>query len=267
MFTKTSREQGPFHEAGYSDYWCEGKSNEDLTPDIFGFSEDRFCICDLSMSEQKGEDVRKYKECTPTEYIWRSVMGHEKEPISAGYPFLVTDVVSGLVKRKGYNLIQIDTPVNVEIENLEDKKLEEVLNKWLGFESVEPSFQLLAVPESSPEEIKKPLAGILKWAAAQGNDWISIVTLSERLLGHLYDSFSQKSRGSLNRNVEKMLSNLSKSYLSGYLLIDRNRKMFRIKLDFENYQSRKAFSDKINEWLGIKPIEAYFDDEDFENDE
>jgi len=30
MFTKTSREQGPFHEAGYTDYYFYGEDFENL---------------------------------------------------------------------------------------------------------------------------------------------------------------------------------------------------------------------------------------------
>lgn len=266
MFTRTSREQGPFHEAGYKDYWCEGRSNENLTPDIFGFSDERFCICDLSMSKQKGQEIGKYNNCTPTEYIWKNIIGLSYEPRRSGLPFLITDEI-GLVKDRGYNLIQVETPVNVAIEDLDDERLEEILLKWQGFETVEPSFQLLAVPESPIEELKRPLAGILKWAAAQGNDWIPVISMVEKLLGYQFGSFSEKSRGGLKRNISKILSDLSRSYLSGYLSYDREGKRFRIDLDIDNYQSRSAFSNKINEWLDIKPIEFFFDDEDIDEDE
>lgn len=69
LFDTTEQEEGPFHKAGYKQYWCEGKSEEKLTPDIFGFSEEYYCVCDISMSPQKGENMSKYNNCTPSEYM------------------------------------------------------------------------------------------------------------------------------------------------------------------------------------------------------
>ena len=257
LFHKTSEEEGPFYQAGYSDYWCEGYTDDGLTPDIFGFSQDFFCICDLSSSKSKRDVMKKYKDCRPRDYIKR-VLSIEGDRSPAGYPFLITDQF-GLNKYPGYNLIQVETPINVEIEMINDRILEKILEKWQGFRTVEPSFQLLAVPESSPEELKKPLAGILKWASVK-SEWISYDSIVHNLLGCLDKSFSDKSKAQLREKVRRIVTDLSRSHLKNYLEMSDDKIM--IRMDISNHQVRKGFSDKINEWLDIRPIEVFFEDEE-----
>ncbi len=255
LFSKTSKEEGPFHKAGYTDFFCEGKSEEKLCPDIFGVSPKYYSICDISMSPQKGGDMKKYTECKPSSYV-KSLFISEWN--SAGDPFLITDEFE-LIKLKGYNLIQVIQPGEATLDQVNDETLRKNLLKWNGFISVPPSFQLLAVPESSPEELKAPIAGILKWASTQES--VSLEKVVENLLGHLYTSFSLKSKGELRKKVEDIISDLSKLYLKDYLKYNRSEKTFSVDIDPTNWQSKKAFSDKINQWLEIIPIESFFNDE------
>jgi len=260
LFHRTSEEEGTFHQAGYSDYWCEGKSIEGLTPDIFGFSSSYYCVCDLSISRSKGDSMQKYKDCEPSAFIKR-VLSIEGDRKKTGDPFLITDQY-GLRKYPGYNLIQVDTPVNIELDGIEDIGLERILKDWPGFKTVEPSFQLLAVPESSPLELKKPLAGILNWVIFQHAN-VGYGTIVNKLLGHLEKSFSQRSKAELREKVKKMLIDLSRSHLKDYIKIGADG--FWIEIDISNYQARKGFTNKINEWLEIKPIEEFLVEDDFED--
>jgi len=255
LFSKTNQEEGPFFTAGYKQYWCEGKSIEKKTPDIFGFSENYYSVCDISLSPNKGEEMEKYEVCTPSEYIMR-VLAITGELKSSGYPFLITDKFN-LNKYSKYNLIQINDTCSATIESVNDPKLEVSFSNWQGFLTIPPSFQLMAVPESSMEELKKPVATVLK-SAALSKDWIQTEYFVEKLLGHLYESFSQSSRGKLRKSVESILRDLARSHLKGILFIDSKEKSIKVEIDPSNSKSRKSFSEKINEWLEIVPIEHYF---------
>ncbi len=173
---------------------------------IFGFSDCYYSVCDISMSSQKGEEMQKYQQCTPSDYVKR-VIGITQNVDSVGNPFLITDEY-GITKHPGYNLIQLNGSTEVTIESIIDNKLKTILNQWQGFLSIPPSFQLMAVPESSLEELKKPISTILKWAT-QFEEWVSTEIVVERLLGHLYNTFSTKSKRSLRNSVETTLYGLS----------------------------------------------------------
>ena len=226
LFSRTTQEEGPFFTAGYLHYWCEGKSIEKKTPDIFGFSDNFYAVCDISMSPQKGELMQKYHHCTPSDYMKR-VLGISGKVDSNGYPFLITDEYE-IAKYPGYNLIQLNGCTEINIELINDPKLNNVLNQWQGFLTVPPSFQLMAVPESTLEELKKPIATILKWAT-QFEDWNSSEIVVERLLGHLYNSFSLRSKSSLRKSVELILYGLSQRLLKGFLLYNSSENLLHLK--------------------------------------
>jgi len=254
LFDRTEIEKGPFFSAGYQDFWCEGKSKEKLTPDVFGFSKDYFCICDISMSPQKGEGMAKYKECNPSEYM-KALFPSEEERKSAGFPFLITDELE-LKKIEGYNLLQVYEPGEAVIENIADENLKKILEKWMGFFSSPPSYGLLAVPESTFEELKSPLSTVLKWAAAQ-QEWITYEEIVQKLLGNLYTSFSDKGRATLRKNIEEHIRLLNRGKLQGFIALDSSNNRFKVILDASSQQSRKAFSSKISNWLNLKPIEYF----------
>jgi len=262
LFDKTEREEGPFHKAGYEDYWCEGKSNEKLTPDIFGFSDNYFCVCDVSMSSQKGHEMEKYKGCTPSEYM-KSLFPTEKERESAGSPFLITDEF-GLKKEGGYNIVHVYQPGGATIDCINDRKLKEILEKWTGILNPPPSYSLLAVPESSPDELKNPLAGILKWAASN-SDWITFEEVAEKLLGKLYTSFSRKAISELRKKIQNIIYDLHKGILKEFIIYDNNGR-FKVDIDTTSPQKRKAFSSKIHSWLKLTPIEYFIKDDELDED-
>jgi hypothetical protein len=264
LFDKTEKEEGPFHSAGYKDYWCEGKSEEKLTPDVFGFSDGYFCVCDISMSSQKGEEMSKYKKCSPSEYM-KALFPSEEERKSAGYPFLITDEFQ-VGKNPGYNLLQVYQPGEAFIERIDDENLKQKLDNWMGFITSPPSYGLLAVPESTFDELKSPLSTILKWAVLQPG-WVTFDEIIQKLLGNLYKSFSQKGISILRKNIVEHIRGLSKGILKGYIALDIYQNRFKIDLDGSSHQSRKAFSTKISEWLDMKPIEYFVPIDEEEEDD
>lgn len=255
LFDRTEKESGPFYLAGYEDYWCEGKSDDGKTPDIFGFSNDFFCVCDVSMSPQKGEEMAKYANSSPNAYV-RALFPAEKERKNAGNPFLITDEV-GVEKYPGYNIVQVYQPGEAIIEEIVDQKLKEELDSWHGFTTPPPSYSILAVPESSPEELKSPVAGLLKWAAMQ-DAWVTSNQIIEKLLGDLLTSISGAGKAKIRSTVEKMLYDLHRGILKDYLDYDAGENAFKVKLDPSTNKGIKAFSNKINTWLKISPIERFY---------
>lgn len=69
LFDKSQHEKGPFYAADYKDFFCEPKTAEKLTPDIIAFADRFYCILDVSMSDQKGIEMKKYGNATLTEYL------------------------------------------------------------------------------------------------------------------------------------------------------------------------------------------------------
>jgi len=251
---------GPFKRAEYG-YYLEGKSQEGLTPDIFGISHSYYAICDISMSPQKGHDMGKYTDCLPSEYIQKTVFPREDglEPRSAaGAPFLITDATD-LEKVLGYNLVQVFQPGNLFIEQINDEVLKTAFEGWTGIHFPPPSYSLLALPESDKEELKKSIAALLKWAAVFSEP-ISIEAIIQKLLGDLYTSISKSGRAQLRKNVQSILYDLSKGKLSEYLTITNDN--ININIDTTKPQSRKAFSDRLNDWLEIVPIEIILADKE-----
>jgi hypothetical protein len=260
LFDKSQHEVGPFFKAGYEDFFCEPKTAEKRTPDIIGFSEKFFCIMDISMSDQKGEEMKKYEAVTLTAYLktlFPSAFGERK---NGGYPFLVTDLIP-TTKYPGYNLIQVYQPGRTEIEYVEDKVLLSSLRDWTGFVFPVPGYGILAVPESDEEELKPKLAGIFKKIAVDEEE-----TTSERIIqlltGDLYTSFSKNSLANLRKKVENICEMVSNGPLREYAKYDYAKKSIKITIDIFNSQSRAKFSRDIESWLKIVPLSYFVKEED-----
>lgn len=258
LFGKTSREVGPFFEAGYEDFFCEPRTAENRTPDIIGFSNNYFCVMDISMSDQKGEDMKKYENVTLTEYLKSMFPSDVENRKNCGHPFLITDLLP-TKKYPGYNLIQVYQPGQAEIEYIEDVKLFNSLNNWSGFIFPAPSYGILAVPESDSEELKPILAGVFKKIAVDGEEMTS-EKIIQLLLGDLYESFSRNSIAELRKKVEKICEYISDGVLKDYAKYNIKSKSIKFNVDVSNHQSRKKFSSDIESWLGITPLTYYFDD-------
>ncbi len=260
LFDRSQKEVGPFFEAGYNDFFCEPKTAENLTPDIIGFSEKFFCVMDISMSDQKGEEMKKYGTVTLTEYLKSLFPGSIEDRRNCGYPFLVTDLIPA-TKYPGYNLIQVYQPGSAEIEYIEDESLLNSLSRWTGFVFPVPSYGILAVPESDEEELKPKLAGIFRKIAVDGEEMTS-EGIIQLLMGDLYTSFSGKSRANLRRKVEKVCEIVAGGALSEYAKYDSARKSIKITVDVSKPQSRAKFSRDIDSWLKITTLSYFVKEED-----
>ncbi|RCV65520.1 hypothetical protein C5S53_03355 [Methanophagales archaeon] len=246
LFNKSQREVGPFFEAGYKEFFCEPKTVEKLTPDIIGFSDEFFCVLDISMSNQKGQEMKKYESVSLTEYL-KTLFPSDVDRKNGGFPFLVTDLLPTTIY-KGYNLIQVYQPGQAVIERITDERLLDSLNNWTGFLLPVPSYGILAVPESTEEELKPKLAGIFKKIAADDDEMTSEGVI-QLLLGDLYASFSQSSRSNLRKKVENICKLVSDGALSDYAKYDHENKSIQISVDASNPQSRAKFSRSIDSWL------------------
>lgn len=260
LFDRSQKEAGPFFEAGYKDFFCEPKTAENLTPDIIGFSEKFFCVMDISMSDQKGEEMKKYETITLTEYLKSLFPSSIEERKNCGYPFLVTDLIPA-TKYPGYNLIQVYQPGRAEIEQIDDDSLLNSLRRWTGFVFPVPSYGILAVPESDEEELKPKLAGIFRKIAVDGEEMTS-EGIIQLLMGDLYESFSGKSRANLRRKVEKVCEIVANGPLSEYAKYDGARKSIKISVDVSNAQSRAKLSRDIDSWLKITTFSYFVKEED-----
>ncbi|MFA4935481.1 MAG: hypothetical protein WC568_06560 [Candidatus Methanoperedens sp.] len=264
LFNRSHLEVGPFFKAGYKDFFCEPKTAEKQTPDIIGFSDKFFCVMDISMSDQKGEEMNKYETVTLTEYL-KALFPSDVERHNCGYPFLVTDLLPN-VKYPGYNLIHVYQPRQAEIEHIDDELLLNSLKNWTGFVFPVPSYGVLAVPESDEEELKPKLAGVFKKIAVDGEEMTS-EGIIQLLIGDLYESFSRSSRANLRRKVENICEIVSNGSLSEYAKYNQTNKSIKISIDVSNPQSRAKFSRDIESWLKIIPLSYFLKEEDLHYNE
>lgn len=260
LFDRSQHEVGPFYEAGYKDFICEAKTAEKLTPDIIGFSDNFFCIVDVSMSDQKGEEMEKYEDVTLTEYLKSLFPTTTEKRTNCGYPFLITDVLP-IIKYPGYNLIQVYQPGQAEIERIDDNILYKILKEWTGFVFAIPNYGIIAVPESDEEELKPKLAGIFKKIAVDGDE-ITSEGIVQLLMGNLYSSFSRNSIAELRKKVEKICDSVADGPLNEYAEYNHNKRSIRISIDSTNHQIRAKFSRDIESWLKIVPLSYFIKDED-----
>ncbi len=270
LFDKSQREVGPLFEAGYKEFFCEPKTAEKLTPDIIGFSDEFFCVVDISMSNQKGHEMEKYENVTLTEYL-KTLFPNDADRKNGSSPFLVTDLIP-TTRYRGYNLIQVYQPGQAVIERIDDECLLDSLNNETGFVFPVPSYGILAVPESTEEELKPKLAGIFKKIAVDDDEMTSEGVI-QLLLGDLYESFSQSSRSNLRKKVENICKQVSDGALSEYAKYDNKKKSIQISVDASNQQSRAKFSRSIDSWLKITTFsyfpefgDSYDIDENIEDD-
>ncbi|MCK4796989.1 MAG: hypothetical protein KAT05_06380 [Spirochaetes bacterium] len=263
LFDISKKEEGPFHKAGYLDFFCEPKTAENLTPDIIGFSDKFFCVIDISMSDQKGQQMEKYESVTLTEYL-KTLFPNSIERINCGYPFLITDLLP-TTKYAGYNLIQVYQPGQAEIEKIDDEILLNSLSNWTGFVFPAPSYGILAVPESTEEEIKPKLAGIFKKISVDGNETTSEIII-QLLMGDLYTSFSGKSKANLRKRVERICDTVANGILKEYIKYNPNNKSITISLDVSNAQSRAKFSREIDAWLETTTLYHFIKEDDLSNE-
>lgn len=259
LFDKSQREVGPFFEAGYKDFFCEPKTAEKLTPDIIGFSDEFFCVVDISMSNQKGHEMEKYENVTLTEYL-KTLFPSDAGRKNGGFPFLVTDLLPTTIY-EGYNLIQVYQPGQAVIERIDDECLLDSLNNWTGFVFPVPSYGILAVPESTEEELKPKLAGIFKKIATDDDEMTSEGVI-QLLLGDLYESFSQSSRSNLRKKVENICKQVTDGAFSEYATYNHENKSIQISVDASNPQSRAKFSRCINSWLETTTLSYFLESRD-----
>lgn len=199
------------------------------------------------MSDQKGQVMKKYENITLTEYLKTLFPSDYGSRDNCGCPFLVTDLLP-TTKYEGYNLIQVYQPGQAVIERIDDKILLNFLKNWTGFVFPVPSYGILAVPESTKEELKPKLAGVFK-KIAFNKDEMTSEGIIQLLLGDLYESFSSASKADLRKKVQDLCKQVSHGALSEYFTYNQKNKPIQISFDASNAQSRAKFSRCINSWL------------------
>ena len=262
LFDKTTLDEGPFHAAGYRDFVLEPALDNGSAPDVVGASGAHFVACELSISPSKDLDqLKKYSAAGLTPFL-RTLLGGGERTRGAS-PFFVTTESGWREFPRGINGINVSAAGGTYLPDVSDPSLESALNSWAGFSRPPPSYSLSAVPESDPLEIKKPLAGVLRLAAALGEP-LSAEKAARHLSGDLWISFTQHSRSTLTEKVAQLLQQAGQ-YFEEEAKWDPLKKALLIET-VSSSAGRKATERRIAAWLGTRFIEEWAGEEDEEDD-
>lgn len=258
LFDKTTIEEGPFHYAGYLDFVLEPKLDNDSHPDIIGASISHFVACELSISTSKDlGQLSKYSQGNLTPYLRGLLGGGERTKGSA--PFFVTIGPGWKEFPADVNGINVSRGGSKQLVEIADANLQSSLSSWPGFSRPPPGYSLTAVPESDPSEIMRPLAGVLRLAAAMGTP-LSAERAAQHLSGDLWNSFTQGSRRILIDKVAALLE-AAGSKFEGDAVWDSAAKTLKIEA-VSSVPGQKATDRRISAWLGTRPLDEWLGDEE-----
>ncbi len=263
LFDRTTMEEGPFHAADYRDFVLEPKLDNDSHPDIIGASTERFVSCELSVSPTKDlAQLSKYAQGGLTPFL-RGLLGGGARTQGAA-PFFLTNGSGWKDFPPGVNGINLSPSGSKQLAEISDPNLLTALTSWGGFAHAPPSYSLAAVPESDPSEIMRPLAGVLRLAAATGVP-LSAERAAKHLSGDLWDSFPQSARRILIDKVATLLE-AAGSKFEGDAKWDHAAKELKIET-VSSPSGQKATDRRISAWLGTRPLDEWAGDEADEEDE
>lgn len=268
LLSKTGDFTGPFYEAGYTDTVIEPTLTNDTNPDMITVNHDFHAVLEVTFSPNKEFRAAKtyaQGELTP---LLRTRLGSQPRR-SAGAPFLVTNQPTARDLPPDFNAVQVDFGYSVRLPHVEDALLKKHLEQWPGFTSPPPGFLLLAVPESEIAEVKVPLAGFLKSAAASGTP-ITANTLAEKLMGDLANCVSSKGKNALEGKVADLLE-MAGAKLGSFVAWNSASRTLSFKKPISNPKSRKSFTKELGDWLGTATLDTFIppgeDDEEEEDEE
>lgn len=258
LFDKTTQDEGVFHLAGYRNFILEPKMDNDSNPDLLGASDSRFVLCELSISPNKDfSSLDSYENADLTPYL-RGILGVGNLKPGAA-PFFVTTESGFRDFPLEMNALNVYPPFQQRCPRVLDGALTSALEDWRGFLRPPPSYSLLALPESDLQEIKLPLAGVVRQRASTGGD-LSSVEATEWLLGELTSSFPPASKRALERKVLDLLRQAA-SYLGEYAEFVESSKVLRLS-KVATAAGRKKFAKAVSEWLGVRFIEEFVESEE-----
>lgn len=258
LFDKTTQDEGVFHVAGYRNYVLEPKMDNDSNPDLLGASEARFVLCELSVSPNKDFSfLDSYEKAGLTPFL-KGLLGVATLE-SGGAPFFVTTESGFRGFPSEMNALKVYPPFDRVCPSVSDPRLRSALDAWSGFLRPPPNYSLLALPESDLQEIKLPLAGVLRQRASVGGN-LTPAEAADWLLGDLGVSFPPSSRKTLERKVSDLVEQAA-VYLKGFADFDKARRVLRMT-KVGSAAGRKKFGKAISEWLGTRFIEEYVEPEE-----
>ncbi|MDE1820871.1 MAG: hypothetical protein KGJ23_12650 [Euryarchaeota archaeon] len=244
---------GPLYDAGYRDVQIEPTLDNESEPDLIAVSDTHFAVLEISCGPNKDfRGLRRYAAGGLTPALRSRFGDRPREP--AGSPFFVTNTSGFVSFPNEMNAIRVSDPAECRLVNVSDSRLLEALNRWSGFPGPTPAYGLKALPESSIEEVKFPLAGIIRQVASTGGR-VSATEIVSPLLGELSQSVSQAGRARLGRTVATLLERAA-FYLKDYARWEAEGRSLVVNV-IDNTQARKSFSKALSDWLGTRFLESF----------
>ncbi len=253
LFDKTNQWEGVFHIAGYREWVLEPEMDNKTTPDIVGASDLRFVLCELSASPNKDFLwFDGYERARLTPFLEGLLGVARPEPGAA--PFFITTEAGFRDIPARVNALLVRAPWDRRCPSVADPTLQGALDAWQGFAGPPPSYSFLALPESETQEVKLPLAGILRLRASTGGS-LSSKEATELLLGDIADHVPAKGKRKLEETVHKLLGQAAQ-FLKDFARYDNKRRVLRLA-EVDSASGKKKFSKAVSEWSGARFIDAW----------
>jgi hypothetical protein len=263
LFDKETEWQGPFYGAGYRDPVIEPLLDNRSNPDLLAVTDAHIALLEVSCSPNKDfANVRNYSQGGLTSSLRARVGDRPRE--SAGAPFFVTTESGIRSFPQDLNAIRVNSPVEVYLPRVADAVLRTQLEEWTGFPKPVSSYSLLGLPESDIDEIKLPLAGILKGLATEGGV-VRADQFADHLLGDLADAVALSAKTRLIRNVATLLERAGAALVEAVAYDKTERSLTLKKIDTP--AGRKAFSKAISIWMQVPFLESFSSAEGESEDE
>lgn len=243
---------GPFLRAGYRDVVIEPVLDNGSNPDMLAVADGWRAVLEVSCSPNKEfTTVQAYSEGDLTPPLKARFGDHPRKP--AGGPFFVTEENGIRSFPRAMNAINVYPPFESHLPDVRDPVLHDSLSKWMGFPGPVSSYGLKALAESDIEEVKFPLAGILRQVLTDGGT-VTAEALADNLLGEFASVYSTQRKGALVRNVATLLERAS-SQIDGLSWDGRKRTVTATKAD--SSPARDALSRQLSGWLKVRFLESF----------
>lgn len=277
LLKKTTKLPSPFRNCSYDWHILEPpisfegeKKDNESSPDFITVRKNYWVISDISLDTEKNWSHFKLRYANLSiRNLSDLACPHYSKTFKTEPTLLITgseksitlkncenEKVSGLVVYPHCKFFYID-------ENFNDSKLKDELVKIDGRDMRTVPMSILAVPEMHPDELRRPIKGVLLQHVGSENNSFTATDIAIELLQGEANIFSKESQRILTKKVRKSLLNLvqlnrkNKMKLISY---NQSTELFTMK-KMTNPQSMGMLEKILSEWsASSKHVQESIDD-------
>jgi len=214
--------KGVFYESGYNQFRVERGLDEDLKPDIIGWStlgddeHDRYFILELTMNIlSKDKQLKRYKDANPKLFTQIGIQTSKGPEVLLGTDKMLNghDDFCQLLFRDKFECMNAN--------KVDDQRLRKCMEKASGQMDLTkcPEVTFRLIPESTNFEIREGIASSILQMFAPDNENITSEEIMKQSLDILFDHITQRDKNKLVNKITVQMDHLVKSHLNEYIEI------------------------------------------------